>query len=266
MGHQFRGRRVENHRKPVIGNVPHQLLPANDVDVLRQLGFDIGALKIVGDRAQARANPARGKFSECNQGVAQMTDVSWPDFVGAEKTQPPDDALRPDNLRDLRLHAEPVLHDKHHAIVFHDRRQQFGEQVVLGGFQAHTNDIAFGHVAHIPVGIHPWQREITVGRFANQAVLPHIFIVAVQQEMQLATSALQSRAIKPAKRPCADNRIASLHDLQPSKIQFVLLCLRRLVLEEMSVPHPKILRVRALFTHGVCVAVCVGIDGGRGKS
>jgi hypothetical protein len=71
-------------------------------------------------------------------------------------------------------------------------------------------------------------------------VLANVFVITVQQEMQFAARVLQPRAIKPAKRPRADDRIASLHDPQRSKIQFVLLCLRSVVLEETHVGHPKI--------------------------
>src|SRR5258708_2756602 len=96
-------------------------------------------------------------------------------------------------------------------------------------------------------------------------MLSHVFIVAVQQKMQFAARALQPRAIEPAKRTCTDDRITSLHGPKLSKTQLCLLCLRGVVLEARRVPHPKLLRVRALLTYGVCAAVCVGVDGGGGK-
>jgi len=39
----------------------------------------------------------------------------------------------------------------------------------------------------------------------NDAVLTHMSVVAVQEEMDVATRVLQSRAVKPAKRPRADD-------------------------------------------------------------
>src|ERR1035441_1514028 len=83
--------------------------------------------------------------------------------------------------------------------------------------------------------------------------------------MQLTARALQSRPIKSTERPRADDGVTSLHIPEFSKAQFVLLCLRSVMLEEPSVPYPKILRVRTLLTHGVCAAVCVGVDGGGGE-
>ena len=60
-------------------------------------------------------------------------------------------------------------------------------------------------------------------------------------KMQIAAGALEPRAIKSPQRPRANDGIRSLHGLQRSKIQFVLLCLRSVVLEETGVGYPKIL-------------------------
>ena len=133
------------------------------------------------------------------------------DLVGTKETQSAHHGLRADDLSHLRLDAETILHHEHDAIVFDDRRQQLGQQMILCCLEADAHDVAFRHVAYIAIGVHFREGEVAVLGFADQSVLAHVFVIAVQQEMQFTTGVLQSRAIEPSQRTCADNGIAPLH-------------------------------------------------------
>src|SRR5258708_3865173 len=101
--HQFFGGGVQNDRKTVVRNVPHELLPANDGEIVEQLRGYPGPLKIVGDGPHAVTNPARRVFAEPDPTVVKMADVAGTEFVGTQETQSTHDALRSDNFGDLRL-------------------------------------------------------------------------------------------------------------------------------------------------------------------
>jgi len=83
--------------------------------------------------------------------------------------------------------------------------------MILRGFQAHTNDIALRHVVRVGVGM-------TFGKVKSPSLdsrmmpwLTHMSVVAVQEEMDSSQPACCNRAVKPAKRPRADDGVTSLH-------------------------------------------------------
>jgi hypothetical protein len=59
------------------------------------------------------------------------------------------------------------------------------------------------------VALHPRQNEIAVPRIHDQPVLAHVFEIAVQKKVNIATGPAQTRAVEPAERARAQDCVSS---------------------------------------------------------
>lgn len=81
--------------------------------------------------------------------------------------------------------------------------------MVLGGFECDADDVAAGHVAHIPVGVDAGKGEVAIFRVANEAVTADVVVVGVKEEMNLITGMLEFGSIVSAERTGTDDGVGS---------------------------------------------------------
>ena len=139
-----------------------------------------------------------------------MLDMAWAGLFGADETQAAQDGPRPRYGGGGPFRTQTILHHHHHTVRLEQRRKQVRQQVVLGGLERDKDDIALGHLARVAIGPDLRQPKIAVLGFDLPAMLPNVFVIAAHQKMNLAPGPLQTRPVKHAQRPSANDRISSL--------------------------------------------------------
>lgn len=202
VSHQFVGVGVEDDGQAVVGDVPDQFLPAGQAQVRGNTGRDARALEIAGDFAQQRLMTGQQHVA-----VVEVTDVAGADFVGAEETQAAGHALWAGKLGELFFDAESVLHDEDQT----RGRQQFRQQMVLGGLQAKANDVAGRQVFGVAVNLRLGDGEVAVFGFADQAVLADVVVIGVQKEVHVTAGVGEPATVVAAERAGAEDGVAACH-------------------------------------------------------
>ena len=85
------------------------------------------------------------------------------------------------------------------------------EEVILRRLKADAHDVAGRHVATVSVSIRLRDGKIAVLGFADQAVLPDVFAIGVQEEMDITTGVGEPRAVVSAQRSCSNDGVGACH-------------------------------------------------------
>ncbi len=212
VGHDAVGGGVEHDRQAVVGDVPDELVPARGQEIGHGLHVDAGGGEVGGDGGEARryAGWAAGgdELAEPDLAVIEVGDMARPDLVTADERQSAQDAIGSDQVGGGLLDAQAVLKHEHRP-AGSKRRQELGQQVVVGGFEADDRHVAWGHVLRTGVNEEALGREgeAAADRIDAQAVGLDVVEIAAEKEVDAVAVAGEQPAVVAADGPCADDGI-----------------------------------------------------------
>jgi hypothetical protein len=184
----------------VVRNVPDQLLPAGQDEVLQDPDLDLSAPEVGGQgvqrRRQARGALLRRVLGHQHAAVVEVADVARPHAAGADEAEPAEDPVARSGLGGRLLRSQAVLEHQHHPVLLEHRRQHERQQVVLDGLQRHDGHVAPGHVLDPPIGPHLPEVEVTVLRIHPEAMGLHVLVLAAEKVVDVAAATLQAGPVE----------------------------------------------------------------------
>ena len=81
------------------------------------------------------------------------------------------------------------------------------QQMIVHRLEAHQHHIAHGHIGRLPIGIHMVKMKRAVARVNLQAMLAHIFIFLVQQEVHIHPGMRQFSTIEATDGSSSNNSV-----------------------------------------------------------
>ena len=197
------------HSQSVEGDVPDQLLPMRSRKVVGDGARHTGAAEPSGEVMGARLGRTL-KLAQDDLPIADVPDDPRRDAIQAYKAEPAHDLSRWEQARDLLLVAQAVLQGEHSRRWTNQRRQQFGELIVGGGFEPDEDKIGGADLLRV-LGALRSDLKVAFGALDADALASDSVVVGPEQEMDLMPGARELGAVIASDRAAAND--GDLHGL-----------------------------------------------------
>ncbi|MNF85024.1 hypothetical protein D3C84_674090 [compost metagenome] len=211
VGHQRRGAGPEQHRQPVVRNIPDQFLPARLMQVRHGLGIDAGGEEqpdtFLDNGPARRFISGTAVVANMHRAERLMDDHTRPLAMDADIAKPAEHMQRiREQLAQAVFNVQAILQQQHLGTRcggLEDGRCQIG---IAGGFRADQQPVAGRHVFGARIRLHRVQRQRAIGRaIDSQTALGHCGKFATQQKMHIEAGTRQHHSIETADCAGPDN-------------------------------------------------------------
>ena len=191
--------RIHEDAEAVVGNVPHQLAPATENQVVQRLVLDACVGEQAGQRLETRRETSGAEvwrvLANCDFAVVEVFDVPRSDLVRADEAESARHVVGSDNLGDVVVRPHAVLERKDKSSGGENMRKDVFEHVVLHGFERDNDEVAVWHVAKIRVDGRMRQIEVPADGLDGQSVLFYVGVVGMEKKMDVMSGGSQTGAV-----------------------------------------------------------------------